>query len=729
MLRSALRKRSVFPLLFRSLMSLLVVLGFVLSPSSPALAATNSCNLNSARGAIQHVIQIQFDNTHFTRDNPNVPSDLEQMPHLLNFIKNNGVLLSNHHTPLISHTATDILTTLTGVYGDRHGVPVANSFRYFLPNGTTNTGVSFAYWTDPLFDPSLPASPTDTRYNMLTADGNNAPAPWVPFTRAGCNFGAVATANIVLENNSFDIPKVFGNPSPEYTEFLANPNLAFTDFVGLAVHCAAGAALCSSDNNGKADLLPDEPGGYTGFNALYGAKYVNPQLGGSGTLNDLSGQPIINPVSNTAGFPGFDGMSASVSLAYVAYMQEHGIPVTYAYISDAHDKHPSGPAYGPGEAGYVAALKAYDDAFATFFARLAKDGITSRNTLFVFTADENDHFAGGTPSNACDGVNTPCTYSHVNCPSVAIPVCPSDNVGELNVNMSGLLATQQNITTPFRVHSDSAPTVYITGNPAPTDPVTRAFERATGQLTATNWYTGNDENLTIAMADPVEMKLLHMITADPARTPTFTWFAKPDYFVFASGTACATAFACDQEQSGFAWNHGDVTPDITTTWLGMVGPGVDQTGIDSSTWSDHTDVRPTVLALVGLTDDYGHDGRVLTEDLTGWAIPSAVKKSGSFVQLAQMYKQLNAAVGEFGLDSLTASTKALTSGNATDDSTYTNLEAQLTSLGSQRNALAAQMIGLLEGAEFNGQIISNSQAQSLISQGQALLNEMHALAQ
>ncbi len=729
MLRSALRKRSVFPLLFRSLMSLLVVLGFVLSPSSPALAATNSCNLNSARGAIQHVIQIQFDNTHFTRDNPNVPSDLEQMPHLLNFIENNGVLLSNHHTPLISHTATDILTTLTGVYGDRHGVPVANSFRYFLPNGTTNTGVSFAYWTDPLFDPSLPASPTDTRYNMLTADGNNAPAPWVPFTRAGCNFGAVATANIVLENNSFDIPKVFGNPSPEYTEFLANPNLAFTDFVGLAVHCAAGAALCSSNNNGKADLLPDEPGGYTGFNALYGAKYVNPQLGGSGTLNDLSGQPIINPVSNTAGFPGFDGMSASVSLAYVAYMQEHGIPVTYAYISDAHDKHPSGPAYGPGEAGYVAALKAYDDAFATFFARLAKDGITSRNTLFVFTADENDHFAGGTPSNACDGVNTPCTYSHVNCPSVAIPVCPSDNVGELNVNMSGLLATQQNITTPFRVHSDSAPTVYITGNPAPTDPVTRAFERATGQLTAMNWYKGQSENMTIAMADPVEMKLLHMITADPARTPTFTWFAKPDYFVFASGTACATAFACDQEQSGFAWNHGDVTPDITTTWLGMVGPGVDQTGIDSSTWSDHTDVRPTVLALVGLTDDYGHDGRVLTEDLTGWAIPSAVKKSGSFVQLAQMYKQLNAAVGEFGLDSLTASTKALTSGNATDDSTYTNLEAQLTSLGSQRDALAGQMIGLLEGAEFNGQIISNSQAQSLISQGQALLNEMHALAQ
>ena len=49
-------------------------------------AAGSSCQLNSAQGAIQHVIYIQFDNTHFTRDNPNVPSDLEQMPNLLNFI-------------------------------------------------------------------------------------------------------------------------------------------------------------------------------------------------------------------------------------------------------------------------------------------------------------------------------------------------------------------------------------------------------------------------------------------------------------------------------------------------------------------------------------------------------------------------------------------------------------------------------------------------------------------
>src|SRR6266700_2038839 len=152
---------------------LLMLLGFAgyTSGTTHAAGNGNACQLNSAGGKPQHVIYIQFANTHFTRDNPNVPSDLEQMPHLLNFIKSNGVLLTNHHTPLISHTATDILTSLTGVYGDRHGVPVSNSFRYFNPNGTSNPGVSFAYWNGAIFEPSNPPTPTDTTFNMLTAQG------------------------------------------------------------------------------------------------------------------------------------------------------------------------------------------------------------------------------------------------------------------------------------------------------------------------------------------------------------------------------------------------------------------------------------------------------------------------------------------------------------------------------------------------------------------------------
>src|SRR5438270_13932239 len=94
----------------------------VAAPARGTVAQTlpdtpTNCQLDSARGDIHHVVYIQFDNVHFTRDNPNVPSDLEQMPHLLNFLTSNGALLANHHTPLISHTATDILTAFTGVYG------------------------------------------------------------------------------------------------------------------------------------------------------------------------------------------------------------------------------------------------------------------------------------------------------------------------------------------------------------------------------------------------------------------------------------------------------------------------------------------------------------------------------------------------------------------------------------------------------------------------------------
>lgn len=266
------------------LVSLLsMTLGFVSLPftqtivsAHTATANSNVCQLHSPKGNVQHVIYIQFDNTHFTRDNPNVPSDLEQMPNLLNFIKGNGVLLTNHHTPLISHTATDILTSLTGVYGDHHGVPVANSFRYFNPDGTSNPGVSFAYWTSPLFDPST-STPTDTTYNMLTAGGKNAPAPWVPYTRAGCNFGSVATANTILENIAIDVPTVFGANSPEAQEVKDNPGQAFADFVGIGIHCAAGNAVCNTPN-ARPDVLPNEPGGYSGFTGLFGNKYVAPVI-------------------------------------------------------------------------------------------------------------------------------------------------------------------------------------------------------------------------------------------------------------------------------------------------------------------------------------------------------------------------------------------------------------------------------------------------------------------
>jgi hypothetical protein len=685
------------------------------------------CQLQSARGDIHHVINIVFDNTHFTRDNPNVPSDLEQMPNLLNFITNNGTLVSKHHTPLISHTATDILTSLTGVYGDRMGQPVSNSFRYFTPTGTTRTGVSFAYWTAPLFDVSGPGQ-TNFTPEMINEKGKIAPAPWAPFTRAGCDFGAVATANTVLENTAIDIPTVFGAGSPEAAEAAASAAappgtaaraLAQTDFVGLGVHCAQGSTLCSAANNGRPDLLPDEPGGYSGFSGLFGAKYVDPAINFS-PPTDLDGNPITDPFGQP-GFPGFDGVLATVTLSYVARMQEAGVPVTYAYISDAHDGHGKAGnihfAYGPGEAGYVQQLKDYDRAFGQFFDRLAAHGINKSNTLFVFTADEGDHFAGDVPTPAgCDGVTTPCTYNRV---------------GEINGNLRGLIATTFGDTTPFSVHADMAPTVYVTGNPPRSDPAVRALERESGQLTVTSPYTGNLDQVAVALADPVEEQALHLVTADPSRTPTFTLFADPNYFLFAAAPNCLSPCVTipPRSNNSFAWNHGGIQREIMTTWLGMVGPGVLPAGVMDDLWSDHADIRPTVLSLLGLKDDYAHQGRVLVEALAGWAVPVSLNASrDTFIPLGQVYKQINAPVGKLGLQTLRISTQALAGGSAQSDAAYEQIESQLQSITTTRDALAAQIEAVLEAAEFQGQPLNEQQAQELIAQAYSLLGRVSDLA-
>src|SRR6267154_5351629 len=725
-------------------------------PAPPPPAA--GCQLNSPKGNIKHVVTIIFDNTHFMRDpardgSTMVPSDLEQMPHLLNFIKNNGVLLSNHHTPLISHTSDDVITILTGVYPDRHGVATAaNNYLEYKADGTTQSQSGFTYWTDLSLDGT---------YNLLSGaadtthpSGVNAPAPWVLFTRAGCDVGAVAAADMEIENTGVDLTTVFGVGSPQTTD-----KNAFANYEGVAVHCSKNSTLCSTANGGFADKLPWEPNAdaspattdatgtstaYQGYNGLFGHKYVTQAfqtlglgskvLDNNGNLLDLNGTVIVDDLpagTLTPGFPGFS-LHPQYALGYTADMLEAGVPVVYTYIITPHRPLPVNPYgygfpadpgdYGPGEAHYVQTLQQYDDSFNKFFTRLANDGITPANTLFVITAEEGDHVVAANPTNpGCDGVTTPCTYGNT----------PGNEVGELNLNFRGLLQAETGITTLASVNSDDAPDIYLKGNPVPTDPTLRTFERASGTLTVTNPISGATDTIAQEMANPAEFNILHMLTFDPLRTPSFTIFANPDYFVTGStacGTSATPATACVAQVPGFAWNHGDVQPQITTIWLGMAGPGVDQAGLDSTTWSDHTDIRSKTLTLLGLKDDYQHEGRAPVEKFTGWAQPSAVKKSANFVALAQVLKQINAPVGPLGLASLHASTVAMESGDTNNDSTFTSIEGQLDSFRVQRDGLVAQILPLLEAAEFDGTPIPDGTANSLIQQAQSLLSSVEAYA-
>ena len=54
------------------------------------------------------------------------------------------------------------------------------------------------------------------------------------------------------------------------------------------------------------------------------------------------------------------------------------------------------------------------------------------------------------------------------------------------------------------------------------------------------------------IADQAEMKLLHMVTSSPARTPTLTMFGNDNYFFQnGSGGACASQADCVSVGAGF----------------------------------------------------------------------------------------------------------------------------------------------------------------------------------
>jgi hypothetical protein len=741
-----------------------------------AAPAPAPCQLGNG---IEHVINIVFDNVHFFRDNPNVPSDLEQMPTLLAFLETNGTVFSNSHTPMIAHTADDSLTIYTGLYGDRHGQPLTNSYFTYNPDGSTDAATSFAYWTSPVADTArTPTSGHDTTPTMSYSSsvpakgpaGAVTPAPWVTYTRAGCSVGNFSTANMVLENTNPDLSTVFGANSPEVQQLNADKDsfkdAEVADYVGVVLHCAKGDAICanaqavkfgqtSPSPSASPDLLPTEPGGYLGFQGLFGARYVAPALGAGmpsvtrkgfqvtnadGNLVDLDGVQINGAfLINHPGFPGFSP-TASQTLAYLADMQESGIPVTYGYISDLHDKKSGasgctspGNALGPGDACYVAALKSYDNAFKTFFQRLAADGITPANTLFVISAEENDQFAGANVGRAtqptpagCDGVTVACNYA-------------SGQDGELAANIKGLLSTTASAGTQYNVDAQGA-SIYVHGEPAANDPTVRQMERDTAAMTADNPYSGvTGEHIAQYQAGPVEQRVLHMQTNDPLRMPTYTIFPVPDYFFGVTGPNVTI-------NPGFAYDHGYYSPNIDVTWVAMSGPGVAVRGIDGpgpaegnesqdpnsthtvpeastrGTWVEEASIRPTMIYLLGLKDDYQPDGHVITQALA--SLPAALQATQD---LATGYDQINSSVGQFATETLMADTKALASGSSSEDSAFAEEQQTLSQLADDRDAAAAKIKQTLSDAAA-GQMPNHGEITSGLAHVKELLKRASQLA-
>jgi hypothetical protein len=402
------------------------------------------------------------------------------------------------------------------------------------------------------------------------------------------------------------------------------------------------------------------------------------------------------------------------------------VQVTYAYISDAHDNHVTATAMGPGETAYQAQLKAYDQAFQTFFADLAQHGIDKSNTLFVVTVDEGDHFAGATVTPDSTGT---ATYTHAPCTvTAASPTCPANQMGEISTNLKGLLPAGE---PSFDLHFDDAPTIYVNGQPNRNDTSVRQLERDLAGTTAFDPYqAGAAVPIAEHLADTVEEQTLHMVNSDPKRTPTFTMFGNPDFFFQASNSATCGGVSAECVDSTFAWNHGDDQNEIGNTWAAYVGPGVSNNGIDTSTWTDHTDLRPTINALLGVSDSYQDDGRVVTELLDKRATPKGLSDHDKTTQqLGQIYKQVNAPFGQFASDTLVASTNAIKQPATTaGDLTYDSIEAQIANLTKQRDVVAGAIRAAFNDAAAGKGDIDEQQAKAWIGQAQSLLDQAHALA-
>ena len=160
----------------------------------------------------------------------------------------------------------------------------------------------------------------------------------------------------------------------------------------------------------------------------------------------------------------------------------------------------------------------------------------------------------------------------------------------------------------------------------------------------------------------------------------------------------------------------------------MVGPGVKNAG-DYDGWTDHTDVRPTMLTLLGLKDDYETDGRAVLKPLYDWAVPQTlIAHRETLLRLGDVYKQLTAPFGTFAMQTLRASTTALASGSSTDDSKYTAIESRIADLTSQRDALAAQIRSAFNAAEVGARPLNEQRAKAWIDQAQSLIDAATALA-
>ena len=539
--------------------------------------ASPSCALQNGGGAVKHVIYLQFDNTHYRRDKPDVPSDLEQMPHLLNFLERNGTLFTNDHTILISHTAGGILSSLTGLYPDRNGQTVSNSYGYFKADGT----VGFSQLVQVLDRPGRRGA--DPLPNMIT-DGAEDDA-----ARRGCRSRAPAATSAASaprtsssrtrrRNATGDMTRVFGAGSPEWNEAGREPAAradrlrrhrdplrAIAD-QPLRRRTRTRGRTTAARRAGRLRRLPGalrrevrQPGDHRRRAAC---------------VNDTDGDADPGPERATAASRASTGCSRRTRSARSRRCRRTACPSPTAYISDAHDihvrtrqrlVHVERP--GPGEADYQQQLKAYDDAFAAFFTNLRHDGIDKSNTLFVITVDEGDHFAGG--------IGSPDPRTRARWPTRTRPARDAQASSAARRTRSA-----RSTRTCSALHA-GAPTSRCTSTtrrPSTSTAIRgRAATRRCGASSTTLAEMKLLRSVRRARERRADRRRLRRPGRGDRRCTWSTTIRTGRRRSRCSGTTTSSSRpgrrgpTCGSNPCvapGFAWNHGDIQEEIGNTWVG-----------------------------------------------------------------------------------------------------------------------------------------------------------------
>lgn len=198
-----------------------------------------------------------------------------------------------------------------------------------------------------------------------------------------------------------------------------------------------------------------------------------------------------------------------------------------------------------------------------------------------------------------------------------------------------------------------------------------------------------------ALATREAMKALFIASAADARFPTLSAFSDAEATYVRAPCAPCTR-----------WNHGTIHPDITDIWLAFVGPGVRPGALD--VYTDHTDVVPTIRALLGLPASTEYDGVAITPAFKA-------QTSADLLRLRAAFKDVNAPFGAFGTRLLASSTKGVLGG----PDARAAADARIRDLAAKRDALVGDMRAVLDGRTST----SGDQVRDLLQRAQALVAE------